>query len=90
MSWRCLLRPSVWWRVMRCQSNWAMWLRWSDCASHRCYCEEGSCMDGRIAICGFGINWFYSHFRGDVPCPCDRAIESIGIGPEPQCHVDIT
>ncbi len=44
--------------------------RW---CNHRCYCP-GTLFDGRLFVAGFGVVWFFSVYRGPVPCPCDIAV----------------
>ena len=70
-SWKRALDPRRWWRVAWSRFNWQFhWKRFD--GNHRCYCPEGTMFDGRVIICGFGAVWFYSHFVGEIPCPCDE------------------
>lgn len=45
--------------------------------NHRCYCPHGFMLDGRIVVFGFGVTWFLSHYNGEIPCTCDRALAEI-------------
>ena len=76
-SWRAALNPKNWWQAMKYRSNWALHCRRWKNTNHRCYCQCGSMIDGRISICGFSMNWWYSRFTGTVPCPCDEMIEEM-------------
>ena len=40
----------------------------------RCYCETGRFATGQIRLAGFGLNFWYSSYDGEVPCPCDLVI----------------
>ena len=72
-----MLNPVRWWRAARDKWNWRMRCRRLVGATHRCYCDTGSMIDGSLIVFGFGVTWFYSHFTGSVPCPCDEAIEEM-------------
>lgn len=46
--------------------------------NHRCYCDAGSSIDGRIELAGYGFIFWYSNFSGgEVPCWCDKALEEL-------------
>jgi hypothetical protein len=66
-----LLSARCWWRATFSRWNWSFWTTRHKGCTHRCYCETGSLFDGRLCVAGFGVTWFYSHFTGDLPCPCD-------------------
>lgn len=79
---RRLLNPRAWWsavknavRFPRINNSFSI-RRITEC-THRCYCPTGSSIDGRIWLMGFGVNIWYSHFRGEVPCPCDIALAEL-------------
>ena len=80
-AWRfapvTMLNPMLWWRAARGKMNWRLWWRHWHGATHRCYCDTGSMFDCSLVLCGFGVILFYSHFTGDVPCPCDVVIEEM-------------
>jgi hypothetical protein len=70
-SWRRFLTPSRLLRTTFTRSNWRFWAHRCNWATHRCWCSTGSLCDGNVTIAGFGVTWFYSHFTGETPCPCD-------------------
>jgi hypothetical protein len=30
-----------------------------------------------LVLAGFGVVWFYSHYTGEIPCWCDKALADI-------------
>ena len=72
-----MLNPVRWWRAIRTRCNWSLWCGFYRDANHRCWCMTGSMFDGRLCVAGWGVVWFYSHFTGEVPCPCDKAVEEM-------------
>lgn len=71
LSWRKLVNPRNWLRAIFRRSHWEFWWRRHTESTHRCYCSTGWSFDGGIRIAGWSLQWFYSHFTGNVPCPCD-------------------
>lgn len=74
-SWLRACDPRRWWRAIFTRSNWSLWWRYYPGYNHRCYCPVGAMFDGRIAMAGFGVTWFYSRFEGELPCPCDVVMD---------------
>ena len=52
----------------------------------RCYCPDGLSIDFRIALAGWGLNAWYSHYWGDVPCTCEIAVAEYFEEEEGDCH----
>ncbi len=74
-SWVNALKPLNIWRAIFSRDHWSFWVkRFSGC-NHRCYCDGGTTIDGRIEIAGYGFHFWYSHYVGELPCPCDEALE---------------
>ena len=76
LGWKSL---GYWWSVIRSRWNWELSCRRHVGATHRCYCDTGSMVDGRVCVAGFGVTWFYSHYTGPVPCWCDKACDEAEI-----------
>lgn len=81
-GWRFAWRRLLSWRNWRGaifgdNFAWDFWMRRHRDCTHRCYCPDGSSFDGTIAIAGFRLRWFYSHYRGDVPCWCDKVLDEM-------------
>jgi hypothetical protein len=74
--WR-LLNPLQWIRSACCLENWRFWCVRHVGSTHRCYCPDGSSIDGSLVLAGFGVVWFYSHYTGEIPCWCDKALADI-------------
>ncbi len=70
--WR-LLNPLCWVRAI-VKGDYDLWWRLHRDCNHRCYCPVGVSFDGSIKAAGWGVIWFYSHYTGEVPCWCDKAI----------------
>ena len=43
----------------------------------RCYCPDGSSIDCRFVLLGFGLLVWYSRYNGEIPCSCDRVIAEL-------------
>src|SRR3972149_762505 len=71
-AWRKLLSLRRWLKVAALKRSSSIWCRRFEGRSHRCYCPEGTMIDGWVVVCGFGVWWYYSDYRGKVPCVCDR------------------
>ena len=78
-SWRCVLNPLRWIRAARDRWGYRFWYSYMPGGNHRCYCltEGGRMFDLSIVVGGLGFVLFYSHFGGEVPCPCDEALSEI-------------
>jgi hypothetical protein len=79
-SWRELLR----WRSWRCylkalfnRESWRVGFKRFQRSTHRCWCPDGTMIDGECVLFGFGFIWFYSHYTGEIPCTCDKAIAEL-------------
>lgn len=68
-----LFNPARWFRAIFKGDYDFLWRYTPEC-NHRCYCPVGTMFDGRIVEAGWGVFWFYSHYTGEVPCWCDKAI----------------
>ena len=77
--WRFSPRKLLDWRAWKSSTfrrcNWSFWWVFHRHANHRCWCPEGTRFDGRLCMAGFGVNWFYSRYTGELPCVCDRSSE---------------
>ena len=80
-GWRlrplCLLNPRRWWRALRSPWNWRFRSRYMREVNHRCYCPTGASWDGNITVAGWGLSWWWSHYNGEIPCACERALEEM-------------
>lgn len=74
--WR-LLNPLRWFNAAKYRANWRFEWRYDPNANHRCWCPVGTMIDGALVVCGFGFVWFYSHFTGETPCPCDKVLAEL-------------
>lgn len=74
--WR-LFNPLAWFNAAKCRTGWRLECRRYAGSTHRCWCPDGRCIDGAIVLCGFGFVFFYSHYWGEVPCRCDRALAEL-------------
>jgi hypothetical protein len=73
-SWRRALSPFRLIRSIFNRHHWSLWAkRWRG-INHRCYCDSGSCIDGRIELAGYGVLFWYSNYTGKIPCWCDQAL----------------
>lgn len=79
-----MLSPVRWWKAATSRHNWAFECKRHVGVNHRCYCATGSLIDGRIKICGFALCWWFSDYRGPVPCWCDKAI--VELAEEMECE----
>lgn len=84
---RRLISPRAWWKCIFSKWNWGWSLTRRNESTHRCYCPEGRSFDGRIQLAGWCVVWWYSHYRGKVPCACDLAWDEFKVeeyGDEPE------
>lgn len=72
-----LLDPLRWFRTATYRNSWLVECYRHTESTHRCWCPTGSRIGGAIVICGFGVRWFYSHYTGEIPCPCDLAMDEL-------------
>lgn len=72
-----LLNPVRWWRTIFNRWSWRFKCRRYEGAIFRCYCMTGSGVDGCLFLAGFGVQWFYSHYTGELPCWCDKALAEL-------------
>ena len=75
--WPHMLSPVRWWRTLKDKYGWQFSCHRLVGGTHRCWCGDGSMIDGRLVMFGFGVLWFYSHYTGEVPCHCDEAIAAL-------------
>lgn len=74
--WR-LLDPRRWWRSVFNRHCYLWSVYGHRNCNGRCWCPVGEICNANIHFAGWIIQWFYSHYTGEVPCCCDRAIEAM-------------
>jgi hypothetical protein len=72
-----MLSPLNWLHVFTHRQYWDF-----NCSSHkrvnnRCYCDGGRTASCSLTLAGFYVRIWYSHFTGEIPCPCDTAFETL-------------
>jgi hypothetical protein len=77
MDWKALLSLDNWRRAWKYETDNRFSARRYAHSTHRCYCATGWSYDGSMSLMGFQVQWFYSHFTGKLPCPCDEAFEEM-------------
>lgn len=76
-AWRSLLSWRAWRSGLREYEPFAFRMHRHAHSTHRCYCQTGWLFDGNVRFAGFCFQWFYSHYTGPVPCPCDEAFDEM-------------
>ena len=71
-----LLWPRNWWHAARDNGAWRCSARWEH-GTPRCYCQGGRTLELTLAAFGFGAIVTISRWRGELPCPCDRALDEL-------------
>ncbi len=74
------LRPIRPWHRRWCdlrltRENWDLRWKFSRDVNGRCYCPVGWYFRCDVAVAGWRLIVWLSHYGGTVPCPCDEAIE---------------
>lgn len=77
LSFARLFNPVRWWRAALDRWNWSFQISRHSEVTHRCYCPTGSLIDATISVFGFRLNAFYSHYTGELPCCCDKAVQEM-------------
>lgn len=72
-----MLNPLNWLNVFTQKHYWAFSFSNHAGVNNRCYCDGGRSISISITIAGFFVRCWYSHFTGNVPCPCDEAFAEV-------------